>query len=101
MILGVNKAQAEAFSFALAVVITPPVIGREVLRLMHASRDGAPLNLSSVAALSAFGAVVAFIAGLVALKWLSKWLESGRWYLFGIYCLAASAAVAYLYSAGY
>jgi hypothetical protein len=28
-----------------------------------------------------------FFAGLVALKWLSSWLESGRWCLLGIYCL--------------
>ena len=47
------------------------------------------------------GAVVAFLAGLVALRWLSRWLESGRWYLFGIYCLIAAAAVAALYYAGY
>ena len=39
----------------------------------------------------------AFLAGLVALKWLSNWLEHGRWHLFGIYCLAASAAVSWLH----
>ena len=33
------------------------------------------------------------LAGLMALKWLSSWLEKGRWSLFGIYCLAASATV--------
>ena len=38
---------------------------------------------------------------LVALKWLSRWLESGRWYLFGIYCLLASVAVTLLHRAGY
>jgi undecaprenyl-diphosphatase len=48
-----------------------------------------------------FGAVIAFFAGLLALKWLSRWLESGRWYLFGIYCLVASAAVIVLYRNGY
>jgi undecaprenyl-diphosphatase len=47
------------------------------------------------------GAVVAFFAGLLALKWLSRWLEAGRWYLFGIYCLVAAAAVGLLYRAGY
>ena len=33
------------------------------------------------------------IAGLAALKLLSRWLEGGRWKFFGIYCLAASAVV--------
>jgi undecaprenyl-diphosphatase len=45
--------------------------------------------------------VFAFLAGLVALKWLSQWLESGRWYLFGIYCLVASVVVFVLHQHGY
>ncbi len=35
MLAGVSKARAESFSFALAIVLTPPVVGRELLRLMH------------------------------------------------------------------
>jgi undecaprenyl-diphosphatase len=35
------------------------------------------------------------------LKWLSRWLEGGRWYLFGVYCLIAAAAVTVLHRAGY
>ena len=101
MLLGVTKERAEAFSFALAVVITPPVVGREVLRLMRSAHENGAADLGSVALLSMFGAVIAFFAGLLALKWLSRWLESGRWYLFGIYCLAASAAVIILYRNGY
>jgi undecaprenyl-diphosphatase len=47
------------------------------------------------------GAAFSFLAGLVALKWLSSWLENGRWYLFGLYCIAASVAVFYLHHLGY
>jgi undecaprenyl-diphosphatase len=47
------------------------------------------------------GSVLAFFAGLLALRWLSQWLEGGRWYLFGIYCLVAAAAVAVLHHIGY
>jgi undecaprenyl-diphosphatase len=101
MLLGVTKERAEAFSFALAVVITPAVVGREVLRLMRSAHENGAADLGSVALLSMFGAVIAFFAGLLALKWLSRWLESGRWYLFGIYCLVASAAVIVLYRSGY
>jgi undecaprenyl-diphosphatase len=57
--------------------------------------------LGSAALFSLLGALVAFVAGLLALKWLSRWLETGRWYLFGIYCLAAAAAVTVLYRMGY
>jgi undecaprenyl-diphosphatase len=101
MLLGMTKERAEAFSFALAVVITPAVVGREVLRLMRSAHENGAADLGSVALLTMFGAVIAFFAGLLALKWLSRWLESGRWYLFGIYCLVASAAVIVLYRNGY
>jgi undecaprenyl-diphosphatase len=101
MLLGVAKARAEDFSFALAVVLTPPVVIREVMRLMKAEQANGGATLGSVAFLTLLGALVAFVAGLLALKWLSRWLETGRWYLFGIYCLVAAAAVAVLYHLGY
>jgi undecaprenyl-diphosphatase len=100
MLLGIAKSRAEAFSFALAVVLTPPVVAREVMRLVRSPHmDGGALG--SVALLTLLGAAVAFFAGLLALKWLSRWLESGRWSRFGIYCLFAAAAAAYLHRAGY
>jgi undecaprenyl-diphosphatase len=102
MLAGVSKKSAEAFSFALAVVLTPPVIAREAVRLVHAQHaSGGAGGLTSAVLPSLLGAVFAFLAGLVALKWLSQWLERGRWYLFGIYCLVAAAAVFALYRAGY
>jgi undecaprenyl-diphosphatase len=100
LLLGVVKARAEAFSFALAVVLTPPVVAREVLRLARAAAAGGA-DLRSAALASVLGAVVAFLAGLVALRWLSRWLEGGRWYWFGVYCLVAAGAVALLHRAGY
>jgi undecaprenyl-diphosphatase len=104
MLVGVSKVRAEAFSFALAVVLTPPVVAREALRLVHATRAQGMQgmgDLAPVAMQSLLGALIAFVAGLLALKWLSRWLEGGRWYLFGLYCLAAAAVVAYLHQAGY
>ena len=101
LLAGVEKSRAEAFSFALAVALTPAADGREVLRLMKAEHIGNGLNLASAMMPSLLGMVCAFIAGLLALKWLSKWLESDRWYLFGIYCLAAAVAVGVLNHMGY
>ena len=101
MLAGVGKARAEAFSFALAVVLTPPVVGREVLRLIRAEHIAGTAALASAAVPSVVGAVMAFLAGLVALKWLSQWLMTGRWYFFGIYCFFAAAAVGYLHHLGY
>jgi undecaprenyl-diphosphatase len=68
---------------------------------MKAEKIGAGLNLASAMMPSLIGMVCAFVAGLLALKWLSKWLESDRWYLFGIYCLAAAVAVGALHHMGY
>ncbi len=101
MLTGVGKASAESFSFALAVVLTPAVVARETLRLLHAEHAGGAAGLASAALPSLLGAGLSFLAGLVALKWLSGWLENGRWYLFGVYCLIAAAAVGGLYLAGY
>ena len=105
MLTGATKQRSERFSFALAVIITPLAIGREALRVLHQTHDlaaiGVPTNLHDTVVKSLLGAVFSFLAGLVALKWLSNWLENGRWYLFGIYCLIASAVVFYLHTKGY
>jgi len=97
MLAGVSRLRAETFSFALAVVLTPIVVGREVLRLQHAQQGIMFINIG----VSLAGAVFAFLAGLLALKWLSRWLEAGRWHYFGIYCLVAAVAVFILHRMGY
>ena len=94
---GIRKVRVEAFSFALAVIITPLAIGREALRLHHADHSG----FAHAALPSLLGALFSFLAGLVALRWLSAWLERGRWFYFGIYCLVASIVVFVLHSRGY
>jgi undecaprenyl-diphosphatase len=104
MLAGVTKKRAEDFSFAMAVVLTPAVVGLEALRLQRASHaamaGGAAIDLKASLVSSALGAIFSFLAGLLALKWLSSWLESGRWYLFGIYCLVAAMFVYYLHARG-
>jgi undecaprenyl-diphosphatase len=105
LLSGANRERAERFSFALAVILTPAVVGREVLRLLHASHEakalGTPLDLHGSFVGAGLGMVFSFLAGLAALRWLSAWLENGRWYLFGIYCLVASCVVFYLHHLGY
>lgn len=93
MLSGAAKVRAEEFSFALAVVLTPAAIVREAWRLYQAQDHPIGVMLRSAVAPSALGAVFAFLAGIVALKWLSSWLEQGRWHWFGIYCIVASAAL--------
>jgi undecaprenyl-diphosphatase len=102
MLRGIPRRAAEEFSFALAVVITPPIIGREFLRF-HDARAAAhgSVRLAELVTPALVGMVFSFLAGLVALRWLSGWLEHGRWHYFGIYCFAAAAVVCGLAFMGY
>ncbi len=100
---GISKVKAEEFSFALAVVITPPIILREALRLLKAHPVFLTDKVSQVGLFypSLMGMVFSFISGLLALRWLSRWLEKGKWQLFGFYCLGASSIVFLLYRFGF
>ncbi len=94
LLLGIDKVRSEEFSFALAVVLTPPVIAKEVYRFYKAYGSQALAgNMLHVAWPSVVGMLLSFVAALIALKWLSQWLEHGKWQLFGYYCLFASAMV--------
>jgi undecaprenyl-diphosphatase len=93
LLLGLPKQKLEEYSFALAVVLTPPVVAKEAYRLL---KDHALNRHESVLHLflpGMVGMVFSFIAGLLALRWLSRWLEGGRWQWFGYYCLMAAAGV--------
>jgi undecaprenyl-diphosphatase len=101
LLTNTTRQRAERFSFALAVIITPVVVLREIIRLQHAAHEatfaGTPLDLHGSMVAALLGMVFSFLAGLAALRWLSSWLEHGRWWLFGVYCIVASGVVAFLH----
>ncbi|WP_158787822.1 undecaprenyl-diphosphate phosphatase [Granulicella sp. L46] len=105
LLAGANRQRAERFSFALAVILTPLAIAREAERLLKAKHvadlAGQSLDLHGSVVAALLGMVLSFFAGLAALRWLSSWLEHGRWYMFGVYCLVAGCVVFYLYHLGY
>jgi len=102
MLQGINRQRVEEFSFALAVIITPPAIAKELLRLLKAHTEAAsPHHLLHLLGPGLFGMIGAFVAGLLALKLLSSWLEKGHWAWFGYYCIAFSGFVFFLASRGY
>lgn len=95
LFLGLNKERAEDFSFALAVVLTPAVLAKEGYRFLKvhtisASHTG---NLVNLVLPDILGMIFSFVAGMIALRWLSRWLEKGRWHLFGYYCLFAATVI--------
>jgi undecaprenyl-diphosphatase len=98
---GIIRARAEDFSFALAVVLTPPVI---VYSLYKASKKGGLPSTAEMVQLlrpGLVGMVFSFVAGLVALRLLSAVLEKGRWSYFGFYCLAAAAVILAMHLNGF
>jgi undecaprenyl-diphosphatase len=97
---GMPRQLAEEFSFALAVVITPPLIVRELLRLIKAKDWAGSAGLVDLLLPGIVGMAFSFVAGLAALKFLSKVLERGAWKYFGYYCLLAAAGVLAAYLAG-
>jgi undecaprenyl-diphosphatase len=105
LLLGVGKRRMEEFSFALAVVLTPPVILRSLWRLFKEHKEHSDPSQSShlvhAALPGLFGMVCSFIAGWLALKLLSRWLEAGRWKFFGYYCVVAAIVVFGLAWAGF
>ncbi len=90
----VPRELGEDFSFALAVVLTPPVILLELRRLLRAAGAHGPApGLVALTLPGLLGMVGSFAAGLIALRWLSAWLEQGRWRYFGYYCIVFSVMV--------
>jgi undecaprenyl-diphosphatase len=89
LLLGEPRAFSEEYSFILALILTPAVIIREFLRLRHIASPG--LSLPFLPGL--LGMVFSFLAGLAAIKWLSSWLERGRWPVFGFYCLLLASCI--------
>jgi len=93
LIFGLPKQKLEEFSFALAVVLTPAIIFHEAHRVVKAHALSGQDSVMHLFVPGLVGMVLSFFSGLLALKWLSRWLEGGRWKFFGFYCLFAAAAV--------
>jgi undecaprenyl-diphosphatase len=84
------------------VVLTPAAIGQELLRLHRAHPEAVtPSYFMHLAGPGLAGMGCSFGAGLLALRWLSRWLEQGRWPHFGLYCLGAAVLIFVLAASGY
>ena len=93
LLCGVDRMLAEDFSFALAVTLTPPVIIRELYRLLRDADWTGNTRLVDLLLPGLLGMGCSFVAGLAALHILSAALEKGRWKYFGYYCLAFALVV--------
>jgi undecaprenyl-diphosphatase len=92
LLCGISRALSEDFSFALALVLTPPVQVYSIYKLLKAHELSRSLLVETLVP-GLFGMLLSFAAGLLALRFLSAVLERGRWKYFGYYCLAAAAVI--------
>lgn len=101
LLLGVSRRRIEEFSFALAVVLTPGVVALEFKRLLKSHAEtGSIHHLFHLTGPGFIGMAASFVAGLLALRLLSNWLEKGHWAWFGYYCILFSGLVFWLASRG-
>lgn len=101
VLAGADRRPAEEFSFVLAIILTPAVILREFHRLATEHRaEVHSAAFNHMLGPAFLGLACSFVAGLLALRWLSRWLEQGRWAYFGIYCLAAAVVVGVFAASG-
>ena len=73
--LGIGKVRVEEFSFALAVVLTPPVIAREVLRLLHA--QSASLSQTSPLLTLFYPSFLGMVFSFIPASWRSGGYHAG------------------------
>jgi len=93
LLRGIARPLAEDFSFALALVLTPPVIMYSVYSLLKSKNWSTSADVAHLLLPGLFGMMCSFVAGLVALRLLSAMLAQGRWKYFGYYCLVAAGVV--------
>jgi undecaprenyl-diphosphatase len=85
MFLGMEPSLAAEFSFLLAI---PAIGGAFVLDTLS---SGTELISSGTRIEYVVGALASFVVGLLAIHYLLKIIATGRFYLFGLYCLVAGA----------
>ncbi len=81
LFLGGNRDEAARFSFLMVIV---PIIAANFLDLLGREGDAAT-SIGTVPLLVGF--MAAFIAGLVACRWMLSIVRKGKLLYFGIYCI--------------
>lgn len=79
LFLGFLPSEAARFSFLLAI---PVISGAGVLTMIDLTGSNNDFILTGI-----IGMFSSFLVGFFALKWLLGWLEKGKIYYFGIYCI--------------
>ncbi len=87
LLLGVDRQKAIRFSFLMVLI---PIFGANFLKLTRMSGEFSASATGIVPLV--IGVVAAFVAGLVACKWMLDIVRKGNIAYFSIYCLAIGMA---------
>lgn len=93
---GLKNDDSVTFSFLLAI---PAILGATVLAVKDVIEDGGGAIAGQIGVL-AVGAVVAFLVGIVALKWLIGWSREDRLHWFAWWCIPVGLVTLGLWAAG-
>ncbi len=88
MRLGLAPAQSATFSFLMAIpIIAAGGMYEVAIMVWTYEPGGTPVSYLVI------GGAISFLVGLVALAWLLRWLQRGRFQLFAWWCIPVGLAV--------
>ncbi len=90
---GVKPSEAAEFSFIMSI---PVIAGALLMEVLKSDSAGGSLPLPSCLV----GAIVAGVVGFVAIGMLIRVLNSGKFWMFGLYCMAVGVLSMILISLG-
>ncbi|MEX0825097.1 MAG: undecaprenyl-diphosphate phosphatase [Pirellulaceae bacterium] len=93
-LLGLKREDAVTLSFLLAI---PAILGAVLLEARDLLEEGVSGERIGVLLL---GAIVAFVVGIAALKWLIHWSRQGKLHLFAAWVIPLGVAVIGMWAAG-
>ena len=93
LFMGLGISEAFRFSFLISI---PAILGATLLECLKFIKGGEAAFLPEG---WIFGAVTAFILGLLSLKFMKGLVDAGKWAYFGLYCLIIGS-IAVLMGAG-
>jgi len=84
LFFGIEKGKAIRFSFLMVLI---PVFGANFLKIISMSEDTGSASLEMTPMI--IGAISAFVAGVIACKWMLSIVRRGNISYFSIYCVLA------------
>lgn len=93
VMLGQDRTSAATFSFLMAIPVIGGVGLLKIVSMIRDASSGQPSELTTPISLLLIGALVAFVVGIIALKFLIRLLDRGRFHWFAWWCIPVGICV--------